>query len=36
MKYQSLYRINMLENMDELTIKQQEYNAAKLALNKKK
>lgn len=36
MKYESLYRINVLEYMDELAIKQQEYNQAKLNLTKKK
>lgn len=36
MKYESLYRINILENMDELALKQQEYNIAKMNLMKKK
>ena len=36
MKYESLYRLNVLESMDELAEKQQEYNQAKATLMKKK
>lgn len=36
MKYESLTRINVLEYMDQLAVKQQEYNQAKLNLMKKK
>lgn len=36
MKYESLYRLNVLESMDQLAEKQQEYNQAKATLMKKK
>lgn len=36
MKYESLYKLNMLEVMEQLNVKQQEYNSAKASLLKKK
>lgn len=36
MKYESLYKLNMIEAMDQLSVKQQEYNNAKANLLKKK
>jgi hypothetical protein len=36
MKYENLYKLNLLEGMDQLSIKQQEYNQVRAALLKKK
>lgn len=36
MKYENLYKLNLLEAMDQLSIKQQEYNQVRTALLKKK
>ena len=36
MKYESFYKINMIETMEALRTKQKEYEQAKMALLKKK